>query len=61
MIGIPIIKASSMKYVVPIQFQLSHHLELTLKLFTRTCNSILIECYSVISIYKVLVLKTKGS
>ena len=48
--GIPIIKAISMKDAIPIQFLLSHHLELTLKLFTRTCHSILIECYSAISI-----------
>ena len=50
MTGIPIIKAISMKGTITIQFQLSHHLKLTLKLFTRTCHSILIEFYSVNSI-----------
>ena len=50
MTGVPIIKAISMKGEIPIQFQLSHHLKLTLKLFARTFHGILIECYSVISI-----------
>ena len=50
MTGIPIIKAISMKGAILIQFQLPHHLKLSLKLFTRTCHSILIECYSPISI-----------
>ena len=51
MTGIPIIKTISMKGAILIQFQLSHHLKLTLKLLTRTCHSILIEYYLEISIY----------
>ena len=50
MTGIPIIKAISMKGAIPIQFQFSQHLKLTLKLFTKTCHGILIECYSANSI-----------
>ena len=50
MTGIPIIKVISMKGAIPIQFQLSHNLKLPLKLFTRTCHGILIECYAAISI-----------
>ena len=41
MTGVPIIKAVSMKGVIPIQFQLSHHLKLTLKLFIKVCHGIL--------------------
>ena len=50
MTGIPIIKAISMKGAIQIQFQLSHHLKLTIKLFTRTSYGILIECYSAVSV-----------
>ena len=50
MTGIPIIEAISMKGAIPIQFQLSHHLKLTLELFTSTCQGILIESYSAFSI-----------
>ena len=51
MTGIPTIKVTSVKGAIPIQSQLSHHLKLTLLLFTRACHGTLIECIQQ-SLYK---------